>query len=125
VSMSPETREEYRVALRAATLRHGTLVDRNPSVYGYIADDWEHAARCELSSGAVPEEVEWSQFQDTFAPNKTYHGISLSGVNCACGTLVNREVRWEADVSEMTEAVFEHVFARLTALETRKREDNE
>lgn len=117
MTMSPAARAEYDAALRAATLKNGTLVDRHPSVYGYMAEDWEHKNACEVTSSEAPREVEWSQFTDTFAPNENKHGVSVSGVSCACGALVNREVRWEADASEMTEALFEYVFERLAQVE--------
>lgn len=113
MTMSPRARAEYDRALRAAVLTHGVLVDPRPSVYGWMAYDWQHVASCVVSSDAAPREVEWSQFADTFAPNLQKHGVGLSGVSCACGALVDREMRWEASPSEMTEALFEHVFARL------------
>lgn len=121
--MSPAARAEYDAALRAAVLQHGTLVDVRPDVYGWVAPDYDHKSTCEVTSSQAPREVEWSQFADTFAPNLDKHGVSVFGVSCACGALVNREVRWEASASEMTEALFEHVFDRIARLGAEKRND--
>lgn len=124
-SMSPEARAEYDAALRAAVLRHGTLVDRRPDVYGWMDHNYAHAERCELTSTAAPEEVRWSEFQDTFSPNRERTGTSVSGVSCACGELVDREVRWEASVSEVTEALFAALFEQLVQLRAARAHESE
>lgn len=120
MSMSPEVQREYDSALRAAILKHGTLADRHPSTYGWEAPwtEQEHARSCELASSATPEEIAWSEFVDTEAGNRTSHGVSLVGVSCACGFLRgDRELRWQASVSDITQAVFTAVFERLRNLE--------
>jgi hypothetical protein len=123
VSMSPEVQREYDDALRAAIIKHGTLVERHPSLYGWEATwtEQEHAHRCKLASSATPEETAWSEFVDTEAGNRTSHGVSLVGVSCACGFLRgDRELRWQASVSDITEALFTVVFERLRNLEEKK-----
>lgn len=106
MGMSPEVQAEYDDALREAILRHGTLVDTQASTYGWEADDWKHARRCTVTTRKQPYDDRWDEFAGTFEGSYEKHGVSLDGVHCACGELVDRTMRWDADVSTMMETIF-------------------
>jgi hypothetical protein len=114
--MEPEVRREYERHLIAVTLRRGTLVVQDASMYGWADHEniWDgspsHLRTCQLT-GTTVEESEWNEFMGTFYEGDTrVHGIDVDGVNCACGKLRDRTVRWAASVSEIAEAVFEELY---------------
>ncbi len=111
MAMSPEIQEEYDRALKAATLDNGLVIDNRPSVYGWA--DYrasEHMRSCGGVSDSPVEEDDWYEFVGTFAdpPNEHKHGMYVSNVSCRCGQLTGRSIRWDADRSEIAEAVFEY-----------------
>jgi hypothetical protein len=111
MTMTPENETKYNKALRTATLKHGALTSRTDQSYGWIADDYMHKYECRLTSDQVPQESQWTEFSDSFTEHHpTKHGVDLKGVNCVCGQIVDRTVRWEANPAEMIKAVFEEAF---------------
>lgn len=117
--MTPEVQQEYTRHLMAVALRYGDLVLVNPSMYGWqdysesFAGRPEHHRTCALTGTRVREDS-WSEFKGTFYEgDDTVHGIIVTGVNCACGKLRNRSMRWTASVSEVAEAVFTELYASL------------
>lgn len=113
MAMSPEAQAEYERFLREAVLKRGALVSTGSTYYGWIADDWRHTSKCELTTTKVPEEITYSEFAGTFATSdSTHHAVEVSGVSCKCGQLKDRKVRWDASVSEVAEAVFELAFGK-------------
>lgn len=132
-SMSPEVRAEYEVILAELVLERGWVVKADPSEYGWTDQAFEewtrgyqrrsHLVKCKpRASGAVREDVTWSQFVGTFAPggpNETRHGIEVDQVVCSCGRVNLRTVRLEATISDLTGAVFERLYQRLTAARDR------
>lgn len=127
MAMSPEAQVEYEKALTAATLKHGTMADRNASFYGWQdfryhhGEVWSekhvpHHLACELINVGKPEEDYWHEFQGTFYEGDTaVHGIVLKGLTCACGEIQDREMRWTANMQEVAEAVFEEAFGKNDA----------
>jgi hypothetical protein len=113
-SMSPEVRAEYQRALTRATARHGSIVSRDASFYGWT--DWDastHAQRCDVRvpEGAEVSEVSWDEFRGTFYEgDTTVHGVEVDGASCRCGQIKDRRVRWSATVQEVAEAVFTEAF---------------
>lgn len=110
MAMSPETQKEYDAALKQATIQHGGVLDHRTSTFGW--EDYrasEHLRRCGGVSNEEVEEDDWYEFAGTFAgPEEGHkHGLLVSGVTCLCGELADRSVRWDADRSEIAEAVFE------------------
>jgi hypothetical protein len=124
MAMSPEAQAEYNRAMAAATVKHGSIVRTNGTFYGWSDYDaamhvagWSYTDKsvkpCPL---VVPEhgtvrEDEWSQFEGTFYDgDTTHHGVTVTGVSCSCGQLTDRTVRWEANMQEVAEAIFEIAF---------------
>lgn len=101
----------YRKALMAYVAKRGTPVDKRPSIYGWIADDWEKSKRHVLSCGfdflhTKVEESEWDEFLGTFAGNKTKHGIDVTG-RCKCGAMRDLYFRVDATVADILTALLE------------------
>lgn len=117
--MDSEVRREYERHLMAVVLRQGALVSPDESIYGWIDYErpWDgrpaHLTVCP-PTGKHVEEMTWHEFAGTFYEGDTgVHGVQVTGVNCACGQLRNRKVRWSATVSEVAEAVFEELYRSL------------
>jgi predicted Fe-S protein YdhL (DUF1289 family) len=103
---------EYEALLTAAILKHGTLVSKDASYYGwqgsneeYAETAWRgprHSVTCGIAStGRVEEHAAWSEFAGTFASNDYYkHGMEVHGVTCNCGKLTDRVFRWDSHVGE-------------------------
>jgi len=108
---------EYEKILTAAILRHGALVRRDPSAFGWAGGDEEyglgwrnprHSATCGIAStGRVDEDVTWHEFAGTFAEYNEgiKHGMEVHGVTCNCGKLTDRVFRWDASVGEAIKLV--------------------
>jgi hypothetical protein len=115
MSMSAEAQKVYDDALRTAVLRHGALVSRDTR-YGWISSDWNHKRDCEMVSAQKVDESEWYDYAGSFADGEQSHiarrGFDLKGVNCACGYIKDRTIRWDASPSEAIEAVFEIAFTK-------------
>lgn len=117
MAMSSEVRVAYDDALRRAILRPkqsgAWIMDAEDGNNVYCWFDSElmvHHWECESTSTETPVEDRWDEFIDTEAPNQTKYGVRLDGVNCACGVLVNRSVRWEARWSVIAESIFAETF---------------
>ena len=121
MTMSPEAQKQYDAAMMAAAIKHGTMVSRNPSFYGWSARPWsgddasdcKHMEHCQFVPGSTSavEEDDWNEFMGTFYEgDTTKHGVIVKGVSCACGEIKDRSVRWQADMQEVAEAVFEEAF---------------
>jgi hypothetical protein len=122
MSMSPEAQREYDDALRKITLQHGTPLRVNPSFY--VQNDYRlvgHAATCGIVTASKPKEDVWHEFAGTFASTDAgkRHGIVVTDVSCNCGQLVQRTIRWEASISEISEALFGEIFEVLIDLRTK------
>lgn len=115
MSMSPRAQVTYNAVLRRAVIENGALVSTGSHQWSYLADDWEalHECRknCRVYSDDVVNESEWREFAGTFASHDNYkRGLDLTGVNCNCGRIVNRTIRWDVSPSEAIEKVFEIAF---------------
>lgn len=108
MAMSSEVQAEYDKCLREAVLVHGTVVDTQASIYGWMDyDNWNHSKMCKVISTKVPYEDKWNEFAGTFyTGDTTKHGVAVDGVHCACGLIKDRTFRWEAEAPEMIEKVF-------------------
>jgi hypothetical protein len=111
--MNPKARARYDAVLKEAVLTYGTLCDTGSWAYGYIAPDYEalHECRtnCRVYSDHTVREDSWTDF-DSFHESSPHRVMDLTGVNCDCGRLVNRTVRWDVSPSEAIEKVFELAF---------------
>jgi len=120
MSMSDEVRAEYEAALARVVVRNGSIVRTNDTYYGWndypafqhiVGGSWgDKGPGCALvlPDGARAVEDEWSEFAGTFADgDNVKHGAIVRGVSCKCGQLTGRSVRWEANMHEVAEAVFE------------------
>jgi hypothetical protein len=111
MAMSPEIQEEYDAALKEATLRHGSITNQTGgTVWGW--ENWEDTQHFRGCGGHARDEVQeddWYEFAGTFAgPEEGHkHGLIVRRVDCFCGRIVDRSIRWEADRSAIAEAVFE------------------
>lgn len=111
MGMSHEMQRRYDRALRRVVYKHGTIVDP----YGGI--DWtdskatDHLRLCNGYSQQDVREDFWDEFVSLGGPgdNRT-HVLALDGVNCPCGQLTDRRLRWEASIYEVAAAVFEEAF---------------
>ena len=111
MAMSPEAQKGYQRALKAALIRNGSVVEPHPSTYGWVEyGETVHLRQCGGSSEQTVEEDTWHEFLDTYHGSGAKHGLRLEQVTCNCGHLVGRAVRWEAELSEVTEAVFDAAF---------------
>lgn len=124
MAMSPEAQAEYNKALTAAVLKHGTMVSKDASSYGW--EDYEyhhgpnwsgrhksHHVTCGWASVGKPEEDYWHEFQGTFYEGDTsVHGIVIKGLTCNCGRIQDREMRWQASIQTVAEAIFEEAFSK-------------
>lgn len=107
MAMSPEVQREYDRALRSALIDRAQVIEVRPSTYGWADyEATEHIRRCGGYSTEAVEEDAWREFVDSWNGDKEEHGLRLAGVNCSCGRLVNRNMRWTADRAEIAEAVF-------------------
>lgn len=111
MAMSPETQREYDAALKEALLRNGTVTNQTGgTVWGWENwDDTRHFRSCGGHALAEVEEDDWYEFAGTFpGPEEgRKHGLLVRKVDCFCGQIVDRSIRWEADRSAIAEAVFE------------------
>ena len=111
MAMSPEAQEEYNRALKIALIRHGSVIEKNPSTYGWADyQATEHLRQCGGWSLWNADEDTWHEFVDSYAGSEAKHGLALERVTCNCGHLAVRTVRWKAELSEVAEAVFEAAF---------------
>jgi hypothetical protein len=115
MTMSDKARAEYDKAMMAVTLKHGHVVVLTGGYYGWQDyDAARHLDGCTIVAPpkAAVEEDTWSEFEGTFFEGDSrHHGIIVTGVTCVCGEIgTGRTVRWEADMQEVAEAVFEEAF---------------
>jgi hypothetical protein len=107
--MKPETQAKYDALLKEAVIKHGTLCDIGSWAYGYVADDhealYEERKRgCKVYSDNTVDTGSWTDF-DTFHQNSPRQVLDLTGVNCNCGRLLNRTVRWDVSPMDAIEKV--------------------
>lgn len=121
MAMTPEVQEQYDRVLTTVTVRNGTLVSINPSIYGWEAFPWsdptrEHWDRCGMKPLTGEEravEDSWDEFQGTFYEgDTTVHGVTVYGLSCNCGQLTDRSIRWRANMREVAEVVFTEAFGK-------------
>lgn len=118
--MEDQVKAEYERLLTAAILKHGSLVAKDASIYGWLTMDdydlgprggWKNAARHSLScgiakTGRIEEDATWYEFASTFDSNDHYkHGMEVHGVTCNCGKIKDRVFRWDAPVGEAIRVV--------------------
>lgn len=130
MAMSPEIEKEYQAALARAVVKNGSIVRQRDSFYGW--HDYEAASHISggndyddnqggpctlvLAADAKATEDEWGEFEGTFYEGDiTHHGAIVKSVDCACGKLTGRSVRWEASIHEVAEAVFIEAFGARKA----------
>lgn len=119
--MDDRVKAEYEALVTKAVIRHGNLVDKSASLYGWMdqRDDYEsgslwgggprHIVSCGVAStGKVVEDATWYEFAGTFAEGDNYkHGMEVHGVTCNCGRLTDRVYRWDANPGEAIRTVLE------------------
>lgn len=125
-------RIEYERILTAAILKHGMLVSKTASTFGWTGADEEygsswrgprHSTECGIAkTGRVEEDSTWYEFAGTFASNDHYkHGMEVHGVTCNCGKITDRVYRWDASVGEAIRTVtMELVEERIEAAPKRR-----
>lgn len=125
--MDPEVRKEYNDIIARVAASAGTVL-LEKRISSFIQYDYRlssHLATCEMRSfTAVDEDSTWYEFQGTFADDHSVHGVEVSGVNCACGKIIDRTIRWQASISDVTTAVFAEMARRLEVLGRRIEELN-
>jgi hypothetical protein len=113
MATSADVNIEYRRALSAATVKHGSVLREKPtSFYRQYDRSIRHAPNCVITVRGQVQEDTWYEFQGTFANDHTVHGIVATGVTCSCGVLKDRTIRWQASTSEVALAVFEEAFGK-------------
>lgn len=120
MSMSPKLQAEYDAALLAATLKHGTPLGgggwgwQDFDALRHLGRMIDPTADCWLVATADLKAIEdeWTEPKGTFdESDRTRHGVIVYRVSCACGLLTNRDIRWDAGIQEIAEAVFEEAFS--------------
>lgn len=113
MSMSEKAQEAYDAAMKKVIIMNGTLCSTGSWAYGYIASDSEQLytcrKNCRVWSNEKPREEFWTDF-DSFHEGTPRGVIDLTGVNCDCGALKDRTIRWDVRPTEAIEAVFELEF---------------
>lgn len=112
MAMSPEVRAEYETILKRIVLKYGSVVDRAADIFGW--QDYgltTHARKCMITAqGEIHEDV-WNEFMGTFYEGDTsVHGMLVTAVDCTCGQIKHRKMRWSASVQEIAEAVFTELY---------------
>lgn len=108
--MSAEVQAEYDAALTRLTLRHGMVVSRYPGISWMDAGATKHLHQCRVTFSRTAIEDHWNEFGDTFNGQRTMAGFTVTDVECDCGLLQGRTLRWQVDLSEATAAVFAEGF---------------
>lgn len=103
--LSPAGQKRYDEILRRVVLREGSLVNATSTAYGWIASDWQHKHKCELTTTAVPTEITYDEWAGTFEPSRTKYAMQVDRVNCKCGQLRNRKIRWDATIGDAIQLV--------------------
>jgi len=123
--MDDNIRKEYEKILKKIVLERGEpcwAPGVKPPRFSGPVDyrGGEHLRACVIVSvGDVNEDVTWEEWGGTFGdPNRKY-GVEAYDVTCACGTLTNRTILWEAGISEVATAVFEEMYKMLDELRRR------
>lgn len=120
--MDQDWRKGFVQAVTAFALSRGNVMDvqagreavkeaRDDSyffTYGwsdYRAD--RHVKDCQLSPTPDTEvfEMAFSEFVDTFSANDEESGFIITEVQCACGKLTHRVVRWEGGLEEAFQGI--------------------
>lgn len=108
--------DDLRSAISTVVLRKGRPVtpydDDNYSswVYGNYHDHYreirQHAKTCPFAVSGEVKPVEWSEFQDTEAPNLNKHGLTAVA-SCACGLWENITWLYEEDLGTVLKDLLE------------------
>jgi len=77
-----------------------------PFDYQRTSQVHEHLRGCEVDADAspMPKDVEWDQFNGTFAEDHTHHGLD-GVITCRCGHLRKVRVRWEGSFTELLHGI--------------------
>lgn len=59
-----------------------------------------HTCAVNVDESPTPQDVEWAQFDGTFAEDKTRYGLD-GRLTCRCGYLREVRVRWEGTFTEL------------------------
>lgn len=124
--MDDAVRAEYESILAEVIIDQGDVVVREDSqtkVYDWVdrscevwSEDytsrWCHTAQCPVVAHGTPTEVEWEEFEGSFAENSQRAGVELPGVSCQCGKLADRVLRLEISARDLTEAAFSKLHYR-------------
>ena len=117
--MDDRVRAEYERILTAAILKHGSLVRKDASQYGWLdgleyGEGWKnprHSVQCGIAkTGRIVEDAYWYEFMGTFYEgDNTVHGMEVHGVTCNCGKITDRVFRWSESPGEAIRIVLESV----------------
>jgi hypothetical protein len=100
--MDDRVRTEYEKILTAAILKHGSLVRKDASQYGWLdgleyGEGWKnprHSVQCGIAkTGRIVEDAYWYEFMGT----------------CNCGKITDRVFRWSESPGEAIRIVLESV----------------